>query len=298
MVVKGSKSERLPSTAQLRYLVAAIDHGSWSEASDHLGVSASAFTQGIGELERRLGGIELFSKEGRRRVPTAQSATVVEHARKILDEYGALERWATLSLSGEVGTIRAGMIDTAAVHHFGDALVRFRTVHPELGLHLTVRPSAELFAELGRGELDVVIAVEPDDDVDLNLRPVVVEPLNIYAPPGQKPGSPDDWGPWVAFPEASRTRALISRALRGRGAEYDVIAESSQPTVLREMVRLGMGWTVLVPADAEREPHALRPAFATPLAERVLVLAQRTDRRPSAALERFVAMLVSEATID
>ena len=64
------------------------------------------------------------------------------------------------------------------------------------------------------------------------------------------------------------------------------------------MVRLGMGWTVLSAVDAEREPHALRRAVDDPVAARVLTLAHRADRRPSAALERFIAMLVSEATID
>lgn len=286
-----------PSPAQLQYLVAALDHGSWTNGAEALGVSASAFAQGLGELEKRLG-VTLFEKEGRRRVPTAGATIVGEHARRVLSELVALDRWAALTRDGAVGTIRAGMIDTAAVHHFGDALVRFRTVHPELAVHLTVRPSAQLFDELRRGDLDVVIAVTADEETGLISRPVIVEPLNIYAPPGVRPGKPETWGPWVAFPSGSRTRQLIATALRSKGAGYEVVAESSQPTVLREMVRLGMGWTVLVPADAEREPHALKPAFDKPLAERVLVLARRADRRPSVALERFIAMMMSEATIE
>lgn len=286
-----------PSAKQLQYLVAAIEHASWTDAANALAVTTSAFTQGIAEVERRLG-VALFAKEGRRRVPTPQAVVAAEHARRVLSELSALDRWATLSRTGDVGAIRAGMIDTAAVHHFGDALVRFRSLHPNLGVHLTVQPSVELFSMLRSGDLDVVIAVPPDDVSGFTMRPVVAEPLNIYAPPGSTPGRPGEWGPWVAFPDSSRTRALIGQALRERGADYSVIAESSQPTVLREMVRLGMGWTVLVTADAEREPHALTPAFTTPLAERVLMLAQRNDRAPSAALERFVAMLVSEATIE
>lgn len=296
-VVKATTTAaELPSAKQLQYLLAAIEYGSWTDAAHALGVSTSAFTQGVGELERRLG-VTLFAKEGRRRVPTAEAEVAGEHAKRVLNELGALDRWAGLSQSGDVGTIRAGLIDTAAVHHFGDALVRFRSNHPDLSVHLTVRPSAELFAMLRRSDLDVVIAVAPDEADDLLMRPVIAEPLNIYAPPGVRPASEEQWGPWVAFPEASRTRGLIDRALRERGVRYDVVAESSQPMVLREMVRLGMGWTVLVEADAEREPHALKPAFSTPLAERVLMLAQRNDRVPSAGLERFVAMLVSAATI-
>jgi DNA-binding transcriptional LysR family regulator len=285
-----------PTASQLEYLVAAVDSGSWTDAAVNLGVSASAFTQGMAELEKRLG-VVLFDKEGRRRVPTTAADAAVGHARRVLAELGALDRWAALTRGGELGTIRAGMIDTAAVHHFGDALVRFRTVHPDLAVRLTVRPSAELFTELRRGDLDVVVAVAPEDQSGLRVRPVVVEPLNIYAPPDVRVGDPSTWGPWVGFPKDSRTRSLIDSSLRDRGASYEVVAESSQPSVLREMVRIGMGWTVLVPADAEREPHALRPALKTPLAERTLLVAQPSDRSPSPALERFIAMLMTEATI-
>ena len=190
------------------------------------------------------------------------------------------------------------MIDTAAIHHFGDALMRFRALHPDVEVRLTVLPSAELFDQLRSGDLDIVVAVAPDDTEGLTTRALVSEPLNIYAPPGRVPGPPNAWGPWVGFPEGSRTRRLIQLALRERGAGYDVVAESSQPAVLREMVRLGMGFTVLVPADAEREPHALQPAFDTPLAERVLVLAQHASVRQAPALERFSAVLISDATID
>ena len=286
-----------PTAAQLEYLVAAVDAGSWSDAAEGIGVSPSAFTQAMAELEKRLG-VVLFGKVGRRRVPTLDALIATEHARRILAELGSLDRWAAMTRDGELGTIRAGMIDTAAVHHFGDALVRFRTLHPELSVRLTVRPSTELFEELRRGDLDVVVAVAPESSEGVRIRPVVVEPLNIYAPPNVQPGDPNTWGPWVGFPQGSRTRSLIDQSLRRRGAQYEVVAESSQPSVLREMVRIGMGWTVLVPADAEREPHALRPALAQPLAKRTLVLGQPQDRPPSPALERFVAMLVSEATTD
>ncbi len=286
-----------PTAVQLEYLVAAIERGSWTAAAESLDVSQSAFAQGITELEKRLG-LGLFDKEGRRRVPTADAETAAIHARRVLAELAALQRWATQSRQGEVGQIRAGMIDTAAVHHFGDALVRFRTLHPELAVRLTVRPSAQLFEMLSLGELDVVIAVAPDDHSGLHLRRLVAEPLYVYSSPGTTVGPPDTWGPWVTFPASSRTRSLVARGLRDAGASFDVVAESSQPAVLREMVRLGMGWTVLAAVDAEREPHALKRALDQPVAERSLTLAHRLDRRPSAALERFTAMLVSAATID
>jgi len=286
-----------PSPTQLAYLIAAVEHRSWTDAAEAEGVSTSAFVQGMGELERRLG-VVLFDKEGRRRVPTSDAIVAAGHARRVLGALGSLDRWADQTRGGEVGQVRAGMIDTAAVHHFGEALVRFGALHPELAVRLTVGPSGQLFELLDAGELDVVIAVAPRQVEGLVTRPLVVEPLYVYAPTSTSIGEPPSWGPWVGFPADSRTRAIVSNALARRGVDFTVVGESSQPAVLREMVRLGMGWTVLAAVDAEREPHALRRAVATPVAQRVLTLARRSDRRPSAALERFIAMLVSQATFE
>ena len=284
-----------PSPTQLSYLVAALDHGGWSDAASALGVSTSAFTQGVAELERRLG-ITLFTKEGRSRVPTSEAETAAVHARAVLAELSGLDQWAREVRTGNVGLIRAGMIDTAAIHHFGETLVRFRSIHPNISVQLDVRPSSALYDDLRAGELDVVVAVTPANNNGLELRPLVSEPLYVYAPPGAVVGKPDTWGPWVGFPAGSRTRGLVTHELRQRGASVDFIAESSQPAVLCEMVRLGMGWTVLSAVDAEREPHFLQRAVKQPVAERALTLARRADRPPTEALIRFMSMLISEAT--
>ncbi len=283
-----------PTSTQLRYLEAALRTGSWTTAADELGVSASAFAQGIRELERRLG-VALFDKAGRTRVPTDAAPVATDHARRILSAYAGLERWAGQTRDGDTGIVRAGMIDTAAVHHFGDALVRFQQTHPGLRVRLSVRPSAQLIDELRRGEHDVIVAVRPRDQAGLELQALVDEPVYIYGPPGRNRGvGPDAWGPWVTFPADSYTRRLAELELRARGIPFDVVAESSQPAVIREMVRLGMGWTVLPAVDAEREPHALERASAEPIANRELTLVGVAGRSVAPALERFISMLLSE----
>ena len=63
------------TTSQLEYFVAALDAPTWRDAASRVGVSPSALSQGIAELERRLG-ITLFDRDGRRRVPTTAAAEV------------------------------------------------------------------------------------------------------------------------------------------------------------------------------------------------------------------------------
>jgi len=281
------------TTSQLEYLLSAVEEPTWKDAAAKNGVSPSALSQGITELERRLG-VRLFDKQGRKRVPTSEAHNAASHASRILAEMRELTRWAAEARGGGTGQLSIGMIDTAAIYHFGDTLVSFRRDFPDLTVRLQVQPSNLLLDQLRAGELDAIVCVDPDPDDRFVLESLIVEPLYIYAPLDSTVGPPSTWGPWVSFPAASRTRTLVARQLRSRGASFDVVGESSQPAVLKEMVRLGMGWTVLSSVDAEVEPHALKRASDEPVAQRTLTLVRRADRVPNPALGALLTAL-SEA---
>jgi DNA-binding transcriptional LysR family regulator len=290
-VTRSSQRPTLPdlSIRQLEYLVAIVDSPSWAVAADRVGVSPSALSQGIGELERRLG-VTLFERDGRRRVPRPDTAVVVTHARQVLALTGDLLRWADRSRRGDVGRLRLGMIDVAAVHHYPDVLRRFREAHPALELHLRVAPSGELLDELLGGRLDLVIcvgpAVVPPGIVVEELR---TEELAVYRPGGGRAGPPSGWGPWVLFPEGSHTRSVVTAALAEVGAPIEVVAESHQPDVLQEMVNLGLGWTVLPTAQAETGLRPLRRARR--LTTRSLVLATRAGATTDPAVVALATAL-------
>ena len=180
------------------------------------------------------------------------------------------------------------MIDAAAVHHLHTPMAAFRRDHPEVDLRLVVAPSGELVEQLARAELDLAVIVRSDQSDDLFESTVIVdEPLVVVPPDGVEVGDPETWGPWVLFPRGSRTRELIEQSLAGRVASVDVVAESHQPDVLREMTRLGMGWTVLPEAQAGRR----RPEWTT-IARRDLVLVRPWARSANAAVDLFAAALL------
>jgi DNA-binding transcriptional LysR family regulator len=271
------------SIRQLEYLVAVSGAPTWAMAAEEVGVSPSALSQGLAELERRLG-VELFDREGRRRVLRPSAQPVLDHANHVLALTGDLVHWADQLNGAATGRVRLGMIDAAAVLHFPDVLRRFRVDHSEVELRLTVAPSASLIDMLVAGELDLAVCVEPAaNPPGIDVVDLMPDDLFVYAPDGEPTGAPSSWGPWVLFPRDSHTRHLIVEALRHRGAALEVVAESHQPEVLREMVHLGMGWTVLPGAQAE---HGERPLTAgTPLVTRRLVLARRAGSVTDAAVD-------------
>lgn len=281
-----------PSIAQLGYLVAVADAPTFAAAASASGVTTSALSQGLAELERRLG-LGLFERQGRRQVLRPEVGEVLAYARRVIADTRDLSRWADDLRRGRAGRLRVGMIDAAAVMQFPDHLRSFRRSHPDVDLTLVVAPSGDLLDRLRRGDLDLIVAVEPETpSPDIEVTSLLDEDLVVVPPEGTPMGSPAQWGPWVLFPVGSHTRALVERELRRRGAPVDVVAESHQPEVLSEMARLGMGWTVLPATQVRGEGGgAGRRRRAAVLATRRIVIARAVGRAAHPAADRFVEAL-------
>jgi DNA-binding transcriptional LysR family regulator len=278
---------------QLEYLVAVSRFRTGAEAAAALGVSPSALSQGLAELERRVG-VRIFERDGRRRIISTDAQEVLAHAEAVLSRTRDLARWAAGVRTGALGQVRVGMID-AALHHFADALRRFRRDHPQVDLRLTVAPSGPLLTDLARATLDLVVCVALPRPVEgVATANLLTESLRAYAPAGaDRAAPPSAWGPWVTFPEGSHTRHIIGVGLASLNAPFDVVAQSHHPDVLRERVGLGLGWTVLPVNQAEAGADPLTPVRTRPVAERHLVLARRQEAHHGPATEALAAIFSS-----
>ncbi len=276
------------SVQQLDYLRAVHESPTWADAAAAVGVTPSALSQGLAELERRLG-VALFARDGRRRVPTEAAAVVLAHAQAVLARTQDLARWAERRQAGTAGGVRVGMIDAAATIHCAPGLAAFRAERPEVDLRLQVSPSGELLRDLAAARLDVVVAVAPAELPEgVTAVPLLDEDLAVYAPPGAAPRA---WGPWVTYPVGSQTRTLVLEALQGAGRSVDVVAESHQPEVLAQMVVLGLGWSVLPVAQVDRWGVALQRVGDVPFVRRTLVVARRAEGPADPTVDALIAAI-------
>ena len=278
---------------QLEYLVAAAGSSTRAAAAASLGVTPSALTQGLAELERRVG-VPLFERHGRHTRPRPQATEVLAHARRVVAETRDLARWAEAQRTGRAGVVRLGTIDVVAVHYRAEVIRRHRRDVPGLDLRLTVAPSGVLLDALLVGDLDLVVCVEPTGLIaGVTTSPCLDEPIHAYAPDGVRAGPPEHWGPWVTYPQGSHTREVIAAGLAAIGAPFTVVAESNQPEVLREMVRFGMGWAVLSEAQAESGAEPLARVRRRPVGTRRLVVARRAGMVADAAVDALAGALVA-----
>lgn len=281
------------STTQLAYVVAIDRHRTWADAARSLGVTPSALSQGIAELERRLD-VPLYATEGRRRVALDHTADVVAYAERIVAEVDEMCQWLRQIAGGRIGRLRVGMIDIFAVHYGRQTVSQFRAEHPQLDISFAVAPTGTLLQQLERAELDVAICVDPEGGGNFDAEPLVRDELAVYAPPGTRRRLPPrQWGPWLLFPPGSRTRAAINRRLADVGAPLVVAMESHQPEVLREMAGLGFGWTVLPTAQAESGPHDLVRIGTEALLTRTISAVTRRGGGVHPAIRPLITALVT-----
>lgn len=260
----------------------------WAEAARRLNVSQPALSQAMAELERRLD-LTLFERAGRTRRLTDDGRATALFAREMLvraEEFAAsLEQ----RRRGAGGTLRVGMIDAGSLYLLPEAMRRFRDDYPDVDLRLTVAPSAQLEDALLRFDIDLAFVIDDDDPrPEIARETIADEPLYMYAPPGTRgvAGRAD----WVLYPPGSHTRDRIDEGLALRSITPRVRLESGNPQVLRQMVALGFGWSVLPAAVAEAPPHPLRRKRGGPVAVRTLCVARRKNAAPDARVDSFLAL--------
>ena len=153
---------------QVRYVCAIMDLGSFSAAAAHEGVSVQAVSKAMAELESSLGG-PLFERRSAGVVPMALGRHFAEHARRVLEEWEALERFAAAPTPASSSPQRIGFC--CPVYEGVERHVRLiSTVTGKvLGRHVDVemlRCSEGLDALL-LGRVDALITIGPLDGADV-----------------------------------------------------------------------------------------------------------------------------------
>lgn len=277
---------------QLSYLREVARHGSISAAAEALDLSQPALSQALSELARRLN-VVLFERAGRSRRMTAAGAETLRFAEETLAGADALIRRLGEIRSGEGGSLRVGMIDAASLYVLPEVVRHYSETHPSVELKLTVNTSDALLRRLRSFESDLAFVVGPVTDPDLSTTEVLREPLYIYAPAGHT-GSLGD-ARWVLYPEGRRTRRIIDEAFARAGHRPVVVLESDNPAVMRQMVAMGLGWSVLPAAVGEDEsaPGGLRRIDG--FAERSLHAVRRRDAAPDPRAQAFLDLALGVA---
>ncbi|MEQ9094052.1 MAG: LysR family transcriptional regulator [Miltoncostaeaceae bacterium] len=164
---------------QLRYVLAALEHGSISAAAQALRLAQPSLSEQIRALEGELG-VALFARTSRGLVATEAMRAMRPHAERVLAEVDALRDSVAAVREVRGGTVSFGTFGFAGDYLLGDLVAEMRARHPEVRVRLVGRNSADVADGVRSGALEAGLVVLPVDDSGLDVRPVFREEV-LYA---------------------------------------------------------------------------------------------------------------------
>jgi len=289
---------------QLGYVVAVVDHGTFTEAARVMQVAQPSLSQAIRSLEVELG-TELFQRSGRQVRLTAAGEAIVAPARQALRD-AATARAAVEEVIG----LRSGRLDvvslpTLAVAPAAELIGRFRLAAPDVSVSLReAEINGELpgfvrdgHAEIGFAELPVTTPdleqheLERQDYVAVLAPEVVVESL----PDHRLSLTTLARLPLITTPVGTSTRRQVDEAFALAGQVPRVVVETDHREAIAPLVLAGAGISLLprsVAEDAVRLGAVSREI--TPRISRRIGLLHRTGPLSPAA-QAFVALALPDA---
>ncbi|TMN19679.1 LysR family transcriptional regulator [Pseudoxanthomonas sp. X-1] len=123
--------------AELKAFVAVVDRTSFARAADHLGVSRSALSQTIRQLESRLG-VRLLNRTTRSVSPTEPGRRLHERVAPMLRDMDQAVAQAVGTRARAAGTLRINTLSMAVERLIAPRLGRFAAAHPEVVLDIVI----------------------------------------------------------------------------------------------------------------------------------------------------------------
>lgn len=152
----------------LRMVVALSETGSVCAAARALGLTQSAITKSLHELERLLD-CTLFIRSTHGVRPTEACHELLKLARRFTGDLEALMRRLDTLKSGEQASLCIGVLRGAPMKLASQLLARLRHERPLLRARLVIDNYSQLRAELTRGGIDMALLSRYDEEADLSL---------------------------------------------------------------------------------------------------------------------------------
>lgn len=278
------------SLRQLRVFVTVAQARSFSRAGEIIGLSQSAVSHSVKELETQTG-VKLLDRTTREVVLTEAGQQLAMRLERLLDELHSTLRDVGRLGQQLSGTVRVAASQTISAHLIPQCIAESNHRYPDIDFVLHDRPQQWVLESIRQGDVDFGIVIDPGAVSDLECEVVLSEPFLLLC----RDDDPLASLPHVAWQAlqganlvlqdyASGSRPLIDAALAAQGVKATIVQEIGHPATLFPMVEAGIGISVL-PALALPLPQGSRLTVKrfVPCVERQLMLVRRKNRSLSGA---------------
>ncbi len=287
---------------ELKTFVAVARYGTFAAAGMHIGLTQSAVSAQMRNLEQALG-LRLFDRTGRQAILNAAG----QRALPLADEIFTLFKRMSQPLGPEEyrGEMKIGAIASAQTGFLPEALLRLRQQAPAVEVKLMPGVSLDLLSQLDAGELDVAILIKPPFELpkELHLQVLQIEPFVLITPldmPLQDPLSLLAEQPHVRYDRSSFGGRQVTRFLREQRIEVPVALELDELDAIVKFVESGLGISLIPRAGLwlEREARVRVIELGALTFHREVVLLMRRNQRDQPLYTLFIECLTQAEASD
>ncbi len=235
--------------AAMQAFTRVVAAGSYAEAARRLGLTRSAVSKAVSELEQDLGA-RLLDRTTRRVAPTEAGLAYYERCVAILAQVEETEAQISRLHDEPKGTLRVNAPMSFGMMYLGSAVSDFMQRYPDLKVELTL---TDRFVDPLEEGVDVTIRIGALEDSSLIVRRIAATPLMIVAAPAYlkahgEPHTPRDLAQHRALVYGHSTSAQRWK-LTERGAVVTVpingCLASNNGDILRDAAVAGLGIALL-----------------------------------------------------
>ncbi|MDX3970185.1 MAG: LysR family transcriptional regulator [Bradyrhizobium sp.] len=290
---------------QMRAFLLTIEKSSASAAARLLGVSQSAVSQQLQEMEKLLQ-VKLVERVGIRMLPTQAGRALMAPVRRALSAVEQIEPAIAEFRSDGTGTIRLGTGATACIHFLPKPLAQIRAQLPKLQILVVTGNADEILNGIESGSIDVglITADLARPNPMIHIEEVMVEDLVAIVPQENARQLPDmlrprdlNGLPLILFDPAGRTRDVIDIWFQRDGVKPVAAMELGSIEAIKTLVGAGLGASLIPRLASESLGSGIvRRPLVEPI-QRRLCLALRIDKVLDANLRNLLTQLRSAAEL-
>ncbi len=231
---------------QLKVFESVARHLSYTRAAEELHLSQPAVSMQIKQLESVIGH-PVMEQFGKKNYLTAAGIEMQHYGKQILQLLDETEE-----VLEDLKGLRKGTLDIAVATTANDfatrLLAEFSQQHDELSFKLDVTNRKTLLSQLENNEKDLVIMGRPPEDLDVEMEPIMENPLVVVAAPNHPLASKTAISleelveyTFVVREKASGTRIAMERFFDEHGIEMTHSMEMTSNEAIKQSVQAGLG---------------------------------------------------------
>jgi len=163
---------------QLRYAIAAADHGSIYRAARALEIEQSTLSRSISKLERVIGA-KLFDRTRMGVTTTVAGSAFIVGARPMVASADKLVAMMRAAGQGRAGELVLGHNCPVSAGNLRATMLSFRDAHPDVIIECIEADRSTLLAGLNTGEIDIAVLMGTAGHQDFRCEPLWSERMSV-----------------------------------------------------------------------------------------------------------------------